>query len=391
MRLVIAEKPDLAKAIAAALPQPAVKRGAYYECADGTVVAYCVGHIYELADAEVYSPTLKEWTLATLPIIPDKFRLVPSKPELVKTLRGLLKRADLVIHAGDIDREGQLVVDEVIEELQFRGPVQRIRTNDLTVEALQATLAAPTPNSERSRIRDAARARQQADWLFGINASRLYTILARLGGYTGVLPVGRVQTPVLALVARRDLEIENFQPKPFFAIDAQVSHGQCAVPSSFNVRWTPTPESEQHLDDEGRLVSQAFATSITALQGKGGTVVSSSKAQKSEAPPLPYNLSGLQVACAKYFNFALQKTLDVVQSLYEKKVTSYPRTPSQHLPTTLLPFAAATLSAIVSHDAQLKALACGRARVEVVQPEHVQLHDQLPGRRPDRPARAARE
>jgi DNA topoisomerase-3 len=194
MRLFIAEKPSLARAIAEILPGPRTRRRTFIECSGGDVVAWCAGHILELAEPEQYSPQYRVWAIESLPIAPEHWKLAVTGADLLETIRALLPRAELVVHAGDPDREGQLLVDEVLEYLGYRGPVDRLLIADLNPPAVRSALAAMKPNSQFRGLYEAALARQRADWLYGINLTRLYTVLGRRGGYDGVLSVGRVQT-----------------------------------------------------------------------------------------------------------------------------------------------------------------------------------------------------
>jgi DNA topoisomerase III len=204
MRLIIAEKPSLARAIAAALSGSAERVGHHLQCALGDVIAWCAGHVLELAPPEDYSAALKAWSLETLPILPSTWRHRVTARELVDSLRRLLAKASRVVHAGDPDREGKLLVDEVLVHLGWGGPTARLLINDLSSAAVQRALAALEPNERFQPLYEEALARQRADWLYGINLTRLHTVRGRLSGYRGVVSVGRVQTPVLGLIVGRD-------------------------------------------------------------------------------------------------------------------------------------------------------------------------------------------
>ena len=217
MRLFIAEKPSLARAIADALPGPHNRTREYIECAGGRdVVAWCAGHILETAPPDAYEERYKRWSLEDLPIVPAPWKLAVSTPALLRVIERLLKKATRVVHAGDPDREGQLLVDEVLVFLEYRGPVERLLVRDLRPDAVRQQLAALEPNAKYRPLYESALARQRADWLFGMNMTRLYTLLGRAGGYEGVLSVGRVQTPLLGLVVARDRAIAHFRPVPYF-------------------------------------------------------------------------------------------------------------------------------------------------------------------------------
>ena len=203
MRLFIAEKPSLARAIAAVLPQPQKASRLYIE-AGNDVVAWAAGHLLEQAMPEQYDEKYKRWNLADLPIIPEEWKMLVKKEskDLFDNLKALLKKAESVVNAGDCDREGQLLIDEILEYCKYNGPVQRILISDTNPDAVRKALAELKPNDDFRGDRDAARARSQADWLHGMNMTRLYTKLAEKNGYDrGPLRIGRVKTPVTALVA----------------------------------------------------------------------------------------------------------------------------------------------------------------------------------------------
>lgn len=228
MRLFIAEKPSLGRAIADVLPKPHRKGDGYIECGNGQVVTWCIGHLLEQAQPDIYDSRYARWNLNDLPIVPEKWQLQP-KPSVTKQLnviKRLLGDAEEVIHAGDPDREGQLLVDEVLDYLQLapekRQQVQRCLINDLNPQAVERAINRLRANSEFVPLCVSALARARADWLYGINMTRAYTLLGRNAGYQGVLSVGRVQTPVLGLVVRRDEEIENFVAKDFFDVKAHI-------------------------------------------------------------------------------------------------------------------------------------------------------------------------
>jgi DNA topoisomerase-3 len=331
MRLIIAEKPSLARAIAAALTGPAVRKDDHIACGDGDVVAWCAGHILETAAPEAYDPKFKRWTLEDLPIAPAEWKLVASAPGLLKTLKTLLKTAARVVHAGDPDREGQLLVDEVLAFLGYRGPVDRLLVSDTNPDAVRRQLAALQPNAHFAALSHSALGRQRADWLYGINMTRLYTLLGQKAGYDGVLSVGRVQTPLLGLIVRRDLAIETFRPAAYYTITATVA---AAGGPAFRARWQPGDAHTPHLDEDKRLLSKPIADAIrNRTVGTTGALTEYVQEKKQQPPPLPYSLADLQIDAAKRLGLSAKTVLDACQSLYEThRLTTYPRSDCSYLP-----------------------------------------------------------
>src|ERR1019366_8003244 len=225
MRLFIAEKPSLARAIADALPAPQKRQRLHIECGARDVVTWCAGHILQTAPPEAYGDEYKTWRLEHLPIAPRTWKLEASSPELLKSIARSLKSADRVVHAGDPDREGQLLVDEVLHFLGYTGPVDRLLVRDLSPDAVRRQLGALEPNAKYRPLYESALARQRADWLYGINMTRLYTLLGRAAGYEGVLSVGRVQTPLLGLIVARDAAIDGFRPAAYYLVAAEIRAG----------------------------------------------------------------------------------------------------------------------------------------------------------------------
>jgi len=211
MKLYIAEKPSLGRAIADVLPKPHRKEEGCIHLGNGDCVSWCVGHLLEQAPPDAYDEKYKKWTLEHLPIMPSKWKLIPktTTKKQLSVLRKLLKQADSIVHAGDPDREGQLLVDEVIDFLGVSKPkraaIQRCLISDLNPSGVKKALLALQPNSRFASLTISALARTRADWIYG-----------QKRGYSGVLSVGRVQTPLLGLVVNRDREIEHFEAKSFF-------------------------------------------------------------------------------------------------------------------------------------------------------------------------------
>ena len=384
MRLFLAEKPSLARAIADVLPGPKIRRDGHIVCGSDDVVAWCAGHILELAPPDAYDPAYKTWRLDHLPIVPGAWRLDVSAPDLFRSIKSLLPRADRVVHAGDPDREGQLLIDEVLEFLAYRGPVDRLLISDLNPAAVQRALSEMQPNARYRGLYEAGLARQRADWLYGLNLTRLYTLLGRTGGYDGVLSVGRVQTPVLGLVVRRDREIEAFRPRAFHTVRAGVRSGS----GSFVATWTP-PEGTAEVDEAGRLISRDRALAVRrAAEERQGTVVSCAQERKTEPAPLPYSLPDLQIDAGRRFGLSPKQTLDAAQALYEThRLLTYPRSDCPYLPEGHHGQARAVLAAVASSlpalIAQVDAAECAR-RSRAWNDKKVTAHHALdPHRRPE--------
>ena len=222
MQLIIAEKPSLGRAIAQVLPTPHTLKHGYIECGQETIVTWCHGHLLEPFEPEGYKPQWARWNLTELPILPDTWKLTPRSDTLqqLRVIGTLLKSADSIVHAGDPDREGQLLVDEVINYFDVTLPVQRLLVNDLTPRAISLALNQLTENTHYKNLFLSAQSRQKADWLYGINLTRAITLMARKNGNEGVYSVGRVQTPILGLIVKRDLEIAQFESIRHFTVDA---------------------------------------------------------------------------------------------------------------------------------------------------------------------------
>ncbi|MFG6159594.1 DNA topoisomerase III [Halomonas sp. 1390] len=351
MRLIIAEKPSLGRAIADALPGSPRRQDGAVVVGD-TTVTWCLGHLLEQAAPDAYDPALKQWRLDHLPILPGRWKLMP-RPKArgqLAVIRKLLKDAREVVHAGDPDREGQLLVQEVIEHLGWKGPVSRLLVSDLNRPAVKRALGRLEDNARYGPLYRAAQSRARADWLYGINLTRAWTVSGRQAGHDGVLSVGRVQTPVLGLVVRRDAEIRDFEPRPFFVLwaDLAVARGR------LRAWWQP---GEAHsLDDQGRLLSRDPAAELAErLPGAEGRLTRLESRDKRQAAPLPYSLSALQVDAARRHGLSAKATLDVCQRLYERhQLITYPRSDCRYLPEEHFAAAHTTLEGACRADDTLR-------------------------------------
>ncbi len=337
MKLYIAEKPSLGRAIAEVLPKPHRKHPGYIEVGNGDVVSWCIGHLLEQAEPDAYDEAYKKWRLEHLPIVPETWQLKKkaNTSKQLTVLRGLVKKATSLIHAGDPDREGQLLVDEVIAFLKTpakkKNSAQRLLISDLNPAAVKTALANLQSNSNYIPLSVSALARSRADWLYGMNMTRAYTLQGQKVGYQGVLSVGRVQTPILGLVVRRDEEIANFVSKPFYEV---LAHLKTAQNETFTAKWKPSEACRPYMDEEGRVLVKKLAENVVGrITDQPGEVTKLEKKNKKQAPPLPYNLSSLQIDAAKRFGMSAQQVLDSCQALYERhKLITYPRSDSRYLP-----------------------------------------------------------
>lgn len=331
-RLIIAEKPDMGKKIANALAKPHKSGHGYIETQEG-IVTWCIGHIMKAYDPEDYNKSWEEWKLETLPLLIDdvQLKIDSTKSSQFKIIKDLLSKCSEVIHAGDPGREGQLIVDEVLYYLKNKKPVQRILLYSLDQKSILQAFQKLENNQKFYNLYLAAVCRSFADWEIGINGTRAFTITAQKNGYKGVLSVGRVQSPTLAIVVQRDLMIENFVPHDYYVIQATFEHQN----QSFLAYWKHNNQtSTQVLDSENRLIDSQYAQQITQkIIGKNGIVKEFKEELGKENPPLPFSLSQLQIYANSKWGMSAKDVLDTCQSLYEHhELQTYPRTDCSYLP-----------------------------------------------------------
>lgn len=329
MRLFIAEKPDLAKAIAAALGTSIQRRNGYFECGNGDCITWCFGHMLALWDPEDYDQKYKNWVFEDLPIahIPWRKKPIHDKKEQIGVIRELLTQASQVVHAGDPDDEGQLLVDELLEFLQCTKPVKRVLINDNNERLVKKALANLRDNTEFKGLSQAAEARSVADQLYGYNMTRAYTIKAAEQGYQGLLSVGRVQTPILGLVVRRDRENQAHIKNHYYHVYADFNISN----ANFSARYVPGKNDP--VDEKGRLADPSCAGDIAAaVANKPAKILAAKTLSKKQAAPLPYNILKLQADCARKFGMKPDRVKDITQALREKyKLITYNRSDCQYL------------------------------------------------------------
>ncbi|EPB5136959.1 DNA topoisomerase 3, partial [Campylobacter coli] len=325
MRLFIAEKPELGRAIAEGLDGN-YKSGEGYIQKGDNIVTWAFGHILELAKPEEYDEKYKLWKLEDLPLPIKEFKYLPKKEskKQLKIICDLIHSDKItsIVNCGDADDEGQILVDEIIQYSKTSKPVFRVLINDLTPKAVKEEIAKIKPNADFKGMSERGFARSQADWIVGINLTRAYTIMARKNGYEGILSVGRVQTPILALIVNRDKEFENFKSINYYSLLGD-----------FNINNNTI---KARLKTEDKILDENLAKEIKESCENQNAKINLKIENKKEYPPLPYNLLVLQAECAKLFGFSPDKTLEITQNLREKhKAITYNRSDCQYLPETM--------------------------------------------------------
>ncbi|MEA2232588.1 MAG: topoisomerase [Solirubrobacteraceae bacterium] len=337
--LVIAEKPSVGRDLARVLPGPFAKQEGYLEGPDH-VLTWAVGHLVQLAEPDEYDVKFKKWRMADLPIVPAKFKLVVrderSKKQMSVVTRQL-KRDDVddVINACDAGREGELIFAYLFEKAGSHKPVQRLWLSSMTKTAMQRAFTELRPASEFAQLEAAARSRSESDWIVGMNATRAATIRLR-SSFDGAVSLGRVQTPTLAIITRREEEIRAFKPEPYWLVDAL-----------FAAPGERLYEGRYHDGAKPRLATAAAADEIVAaVEGQTGEITQLETKQRKDRPPLLYDLTSLQRDANGRFGFTARRTLAAAQRCYEEhKVLTYPRTSSRYLTSDMI----AELKPIAGH------------------------------------------
>jgi len=343
--LIIAEKPDMGRTIAAVV-EPGAKNNRTHLEGEQYIITWAIGHLVGLAEPDHYDPKYKRWNDSDLPIIPDRFKLWPNPrtKDQLKVIGELAKRCGRLVNACDAGREGQLIFHLIRTYLKLSQPVDRLWISDLTPETIRKGFDTLRSEREYEPLTKAARARSEADWLIGMNASRAFTIKHRT-----LLSVGRVQTPVLALLYDRHKEIQAFRPETFYTIAAHFRQEAAA----YRGIW-----------QGDRITDREKAEAITAkVSGQEGKITSYTVSDSREYPYRLYDLTLLQREANGKYGFSAKKTLDLAQSLYEKhKVISYPRTNSNYVTEENLPVMHKVLSMLQGAGAPYAELAGGADR-----------------------------
>ncbi|MBO5720087.1 MAG: DNA topoisomerase 3 [Bacteroidales bacterium] len=328
MKVCIAEKPSVAKEIASIIGAN-TKRDGYFE-GNGYCVTWTFGHLCTLKEPHEYTPEWKSWKINSLPMIPPKFgiKLISDKgvEKQFAIIEKLIQSADAVINCGDAGQEGELIQRWVMQKAGCKCKVERLWISSLTEESIKEGFNSLKPQEEFDKLYEAGLTRAIGDWLLGINATRLYTV--KYGQNRQVLSVGRVQTPTLALIVNRQLEIENFIPTPYWELKTVYRD---TVFSAAKGKYDTKEKGEEALN---------------AIVGKEFVVTDISKKQGKDAPPRLFDLTSLQVECNKKFGFSADETLKIIQGLYEKKFTTYPRVDTTFLSDDIYPKVPNIMSAL---------------------------------------------
>ena len=340
-RLFIAEKPELARAIACGLNGECIKTSSYIKKGND-IITWAYGHILKLADPHDYNLKYEKWNLADLPFQIDEFKYIPIEKSAnqLKIICDLINKNDVdeIVHCGDADDEGQILVDEILDYAKNHKPVSRLLINDNTEKGIKDALVKIQPNSKFQGLSQRGFARSRADWIVGLNLTRAYTIMARrTAGFSEVLSLGRVQTPILSMIVNRDNEHENFKSIFYYAISGKFNIGNYLI--------------QTNLKTDEKITNENIANRIKSECESNQAIIDFIKTEhKSENPPLPYSLLKLQVDCSKILGLKPDETLKITQDLREKyKAITYNRSDCEYLPTTLWESANATIDKLRSN------------------------------------------
>lgn len=328
MKLIIAEKPDQGSTLAAQFKTK--KQQGYIEIMpnelfpDGAYVTWAVGHLCQLVSPETYHSKWKKWSMETLPMIPEKFQyeVTRQKAKQFNVVKTLLRKTEVdeIIHAGDAGREGELIVRNIVNLCNVNKPMKRLWISSLTPKAIYEGFQNLKSEEKTRPLYYEAYTRACADWVVGMNASRAYSILLKQRGVSDVFSAGRVQTPTLALIVKREMEIEQFKSEPFWEVFADFKMDG----KKYQGKW--------QLNNDPRIKTKEMADKIAAFcKGKEAEIAEMDTERKEFQPPLLFNLSSLQATVNKIYKYSPKQTLDIVQSLYQKGIVSYPRSDSNYV------------------------------------------------------------
>ncbi|MFE4351403.1 DNA topoisomerase III [Peribacillus butanolivorans] len=328
MKLIIAEKPDQGSTLAGQFKTK--KQQGYIEILpnelfpDGAYVTWAVGHLCQLVSPETYHSKWKKWSIDTLPMIPEKFQyeVTRQKAKQFNVVKTLLRKSDVdeIIHAGDAGREGELIVRNIVNLCSVKKPMKRLWISSLTPKAIYEGFQNLISEEKTRPLYYEAYTRACADWVVGMNASRAYSILLKQRGVSDVFSAGRVQTPTLALIVKREMEIEQFKSEPFWEVFSDFKMDG----NKYQGKWQQ--------NNDPRIKTKELAEKIAAFcKGKEAEIAEMDTERKEFQPPLLFNLSSLQATVNKIYKYSPKKTLDIVQSLYQKGIVSYPRSDSNYV------------------------------------------------------------
>lgn len=333
MIVCIAEKPSVAKDIAKIIGANSSHDG--YMEGNGYQVTWTFGHLCTLKEPDDYTPLWKRWSLASLPMIPPRFGIKLIEDQGIKkqfsVIEKLMQNADGIINCGDAGQEGELIQRWVMQKAQAKCPVKRLWISSMTDEAIREGFRSLKPQDDYQPLYLAGLSRAIGDWILGMNATRLYTL--KYGQNRQVLSIGRVQTPTLALIVNRQKEIDNFEPEPYWVLATIYRDTTFTATKG---KFTSKEEGEQ---------------AFTTIEGKPFTVTDVQKKRGTEAPPKLYDLTSLQVDCNKKHGMSADTTLKIIQTLYERKLTTYPRVDTQYLSDDIYPKCAGILNGIKGYEA----------------------------------------
>ncbi|CDG96462.1 DNA topoisomerase III [Xenorhabdus bovienii str. puntauvense] len=353
MQLYLCEKPSQAKDIAKVLDVK--QRGQGFLFSAGITVTWAIGHLLEMASPEHYGGQFgPPWRMDVLPVLPAQWQWAVKKDtaDQFAVIKQLLKQADEVIIATDADREGEVIARELLDYCHFTGTVRRLWLSALDETSIWQALAAILPGEQTAPLYQAGLGRARADWLMGINLTRLYTLKAQVQGFGEVLSIGRVQTPTLALVVNRDKDIAHFVPEPYWQLIAELEKENVR----FRAKWLPAAD---YCDEEKRCIREEMAQAVQqrCQQTERSTVIDVSKKREKTPPPLCFDLGTLQQVASRQWGMGAGQVLAIAQSLYEThKAITYPRTDCGYLPISMQKDIPAVFTALARTDPAMAAI-----------------------------------